>query len=493
MRESYFVFAVLIYYTYIADMKHLSYFLSVIAALSLLASCAEKNSPTTLPENPEEENPDTGGTDPEPEVPPTSDVILDEPFKTGQGAFTIEDADVPEGVTVWTFDKSYGMKATAYSNEVRHETDSRLVSPELNLTAYKTAYLAFDHALNYLSGAEITDFISLQVTVDDGNKWQDVAIPGLPAGNSWAFVNSGDIDLSAFCGKKIKIAFRYRSTSSVAPTWKLKNVRVTRLSSDMGNMYSEVPVWLELPEVTDEKSFHIHTALCDDEVYRNYSFLYDSGHYVARWVAYPLCGFYTEKNAERSKDWYQDPFVEDQAILAKSGDFYANGYERGHQIPSADRLRTSQLNNQTFYYTNATPQLAEFNEGLWVSLETKVRKWSDKSDTLYVVTGCVLGENPKTVEDNVGKKESIPDAYFKSVLRYDASSSVNGGFAAFSVYLEHKENTPSFGRGIAISVDELEEKIGLDLFVNLAGKIGEEKADAVEAQSPEDVTFWWNN
>ena len=484
-----------IYYSYLAGMKHLSFFLSATVALSLLAGCGGKEEPTPsptpeqgtqTPQNPTPENP----SKPDPETP---DTILEETFSSSQGDFTIDNEKLPSGIeAVWVFDKSYGMKATAYVNGTRYETASRLVSPELDLTGYKTAFVSFDHALNYLSNAKVTDHISLQVTVDDGKTWKDVPIIKNPTGDNWSFINSGDIDLSAFCGNKIKIGFLYRSNKDIATTWEVKNVRVTRLGADIGHTYSEPPVWLELPAVSENDEFHIHTALFDDKVYRNYSFNYDSSNLVALWVAYPLCDWYTNKSVDRSESWYADPFVKEQPNLNRSGDFIANGYERGHQIPSADRLRSRQLNDQTFYYTNATPQLAEFNEGMWAELEGKLRSWSKKSDTLYVVTGCVVGDSPKTVNDNDGKPVAIPDAYFKAVLRFDKSSTVNGGFSAFATYVEHKKDAPKFGKSVAISVDELEKKIGFDLFVNLPARIGEDKAKAVEAESPADVTFWWN-
>ena len=41
-----------------------------------------------------------------------------------------------------------------------------------------------------------------------------------------------------------------------------------------------------------------------------------------------------------------------------------------------------------------------------------------------------------------------------------------------------------------MSIDELEKKTGFDFFVNLAGKIGKDKADALEALDPATVAIW---
>ena len=481
-------------------MKILYSFLNLLLAASLCGACVDKENKRPGNTGPDTENPapdtdpeepGTDGPDPAPDLPA---VILEETFASGQGAFTIKDVTIPSALkAVWAFDAKYGMKATAYLNETRYEAESWLISPEVDLSGYTTAWLTFDHTGRYFG--EMTEQAGIQITSDDGETWNALPIPNYPSGSDWNFVHSGDIDLSAYCGNTIQVAFIYKSNTTDAPTWEIKNVRIAKDATeptDIGNLYTSVPKWLELPAVPDPERFRIHTTRYEDAVYRNYSFCYDSEYYVATWVAYPLCDFYTSKKVSRSENWYIDPFVSDQAILARSGDFYANGYERGHQIPSADRLRSRLFNDQTFYYTNATPQLAEFNGNFWATFEKRVRDWSAKSDTLYVLTGCVVGNDPKTVEDNVGKKVAIPEAYFKAVLRYDKSSGTNGGFSAFAAYVEHKKDTPKFDKAAAISLDTLEEKLGLELFVNLSDKIGKDDAAAVKAADPAKNSFWWN-
>jgi hypothetical protein len=41
-----------------------------------------------------------------------------------------------------------------------------------------------------------------------------------------------------------------------------------------------------------------------------------------------------------------------------------------------------------------------------------------------------------------------------------------------------------------MSIDALEEKTGMDFFVNLVGKIGADAAAAVEAQNPAQNAVW---
>ena len=108
---------------------------------------------------------------------------------------------------------------------------------------------------------------------------------------------------------------------------------------------------------------------------------------VAHWVAYPLNRGLIGAGSGRTDAWGLDPNLpqEHQPVLYES--WGVGWLDRGHQIPSADRLRDGD-NQQTFYGTNMTPQIGKkFNQGIWAKLEGKVRSWSDKYDTLYVVTG----------------------------------------------------------------------------------------------------------
>ena len=44
-----------------------------------------------------------------------------------------------------------------------------------------------------------------------------------------------------------------------------------------------------------------------------------------------------------------------------------------------------------------------------------------------------------------------------------------------------------------MSIDALEEKLGIDLFVNLPAVIGKSAAAAVEAEDPKTQQWWWQN
>ena len=143
-----------------------------------------------------------------------------------QGAWTFEDKVLPEGLTyIWAQSSSYGMKASAFANSTKYESESYLVSPALVLG--ENSVLTFEHVQRY-AAEDPTTQLSLWIREDGATEWAaQLVIPTFSDGSSWTFVESGDIDLSAYAGKTIQLGFRYTSNTDFAATWEIKNVKVT--------------------------------------------------------------------------------------------------------------------------------------------------------------------------------------------------------------------------------------------------------------------------
>lgn len=282
---------------------------------------------------------------------------------------------------------------------------------------------------------------------------------------------------------------------------KAKGSEVKPDPTPSGGNLSPKTGWMELPAIPEGMDAFTHSMTVGSVSTRNYSFLWDYDNLVAPWVAYPLCEWNIGNNIKRTNAWGLDPLLPEgkQPVLFRGFSKGNNGwYARGHQIPSADRLTSYESNSMTFYGTNMTPQIQEgFNGDIWKTLEDKVRGWARDSDTLYVVTGCVIdykdGETVKYALDNNGKKVTVPTAYYKAVLRYMKSSTFGySGYSACAVWLDHKVySTKTIDSSYSMSVDDLEEKLGIDFFVNLPAKVGEDVAARIEAEEPKSVTWWW--
>ena len=252
--------------------------------------------------------------------------------------------------------------------------------------------------------------------------------------------------------------------------------------------------WMELPETRDDDglNFFWHNMTVGNYTGRNYSFYWDYSSLVSHWVAYPLNSG-LRASGSRSDAWGLDPLLpaNRQPIVTST---FRGGWARGHQLPSADRLSYN-ANVATFYGTNMTPQDYNFNGQIWARLEDKVRGWSYKCDTLYVVTGCVVNDKSSWTTDIDGKSVAVPVAYYKAVLSYSKVLEENGGYRGCAVYLPHTTaptETVARNHSSVMSIRDLEKILGFDLFVNLPKVVGDESAAAVETENPNSVSWWWN-
>ena len=269
-------------------------------------------------------------------------------------------------------------------------------------------------------------------------------------------------------------------------------VTFVQLNEEASGWVGAFPGWLELPSVaeTDDCRFYTHDmTLGTGKVTRNYSFLWDRDNLVSHWVAYPLNKGLIG-NGTRTVAWSYDPKVprEDQPRLDWA---YDGGYDRGHQLPSADRYGVG-INEKTFYFTNMTPQRGELNQKAWAKLENMVRDWSYSFDTLYVVTGADIRGATEVAYDNQNKAVTVPVGYYKALLGYKKGSSIgglNGGYIGIGFYFEHRSysNDANTIMNQSMSIDELESRLGYDFFVNLPDKVGADVAARIESEADS----WW--
>ena len=156
---------------------------------------------------------------------PSFPIPYEESFSSTLGDFMIKDKTLDEGLSyVWNTNTNY-VKASAYASSTNYAAESWLVSPYLDLSLVSSAYLSFEHAVNYFTDIN-TAMNQVKVMVsEEGGDWEEISID-FPETQSWNFVHSGFASLAAHCGKKIQVAFVYTSTSEKAGTWEIKNFKV---------------------------------------------------------------------------------------------------------------------------------------------------------------------------------------------------------------------------------------------------------------------------
>lgn len=246
--------------------------------------------------------------------------------------------------------------------------------------------------------------------------------------------------------------------------------------------------WAEMPLIkqNDGNIYVTHMTKASGKTMRNYSMCYDPDVKAALWIAYPLHDCYTRKAVKRTDAWGYDPHhlipSYYQVNMAKGMD---NGYDRGHQIPSADRLASYDMNAQTFYYTNMTAQVgAGMNQDIWNNLENMIRNEYICRDTLYVVTGCVMTTEDDTqvkwVDNRNGGKVAVPKAYFKVLLRTKSGNTGkavdNSNATTIGFWYENRRYSYSTPRVSDVkSVDEIERLTGFTFFPQISDEIKETK------------------
>lgn len=228
--------------------------------------------------------------------------------------------------------------------------------------------------------------------------------------------------------------------------------------------------------------FHTWTTKLNGKDVVTYSYEYDCTKKHVRWVALTFDNVTSQENVKRQDDYKTDPTIPSQYQTDKS-DYYAP-YNRGHMVASSDRLYSREANSQTFYYSNISPQLIDgFNQGgsTWDAIENKVQNWakvSNTQDTTYIVKGTSI-DYAILATGTYGVK--IPKYYFSTILSYK-----NGQYKAVGFYIEHTYDKTKNIKACAMSIDELEQKTGLDFYHNLPDAI----ETSIEANYKESDWTW---
>lgn len=162
--------------------------------------------------------------------------LYSEAFDDNTTAFEFKDVNLTGGLTrVWkvaSYNNNGYLNASAFSNNASHASESWAVSPAINLSDSKKAVLAFSHAINKLSDTStMKDMMTVWASTDytgdvSAATWKQLVVPNYPAGTSWTFVESGDIDLTEYCGNKVYIGFKYTSTDENSGGWEVDNFTI---------------------------------------------------------------------------------------------------------------------------------------------------------------------------------------------------------------------------------------------------------------------------
>ena len=230
-----------------------------------------------------------------------------------------------------------------------------------------------------------------------------------------------------------------------------------------------------LPKVLDGEEVINHLAM---------SLVYSEKHEQAKWVAHIITTDIIDGKVKRSNNFRKDPLIKTESASQK--DYFLKykdektgkykydgfGYDRGHLAPSADFRWSKKALSESYFYSNMSPQVADFNRKKWADLEGLLRGYiHDHTNTqLYVVTGPLLNDSLPVIERSINKV-SIPKYYYKVVLDLTNKKAI----AFIMPNKDVKYPISSF----AMSINEAEEATGIDFFYQLPDSLEE----ALESQN----------
>lgn len=246
------------------------------------------------------------------------------------------------------------------------------------------------------------------------------------------------------------------------------------LKSDKETAFSEPKKTEEIVTHNTEGVYFLPTSTTNQVIeHSTYYLSYSEKHEQAEWVAYELKQEHISGGKHKRPYFIQDPKVTTES--AHWNNYKNSGYTRGHLLPAGDRIFSKEAYDETFYTSNISPQLYEFNTGIWNSLEMRVRNFVKKNGKVYVVTGGILTDNLKTI----GKeKVAVPDYFYKVLLYQDANE-----YKMSAYLIPHEEHNRKELNQYAVPADSIETLTGIDFFHFLD--------DTVENELEKNVDYKW--
>lgn len=145
-------------------------------------------------------------------------------FSSGlPSGWTIENKTIDSNLDyVWTYSSQYScMVATGYKGGSRYDSESWLISPAVEL---ENGVFSFNEAGNYFTTTDnFNQYATVKISLDNGSTWNDLEITRTATGTAFNFADAGTT-LGEYVDETVRIAFVYKSTTSIAGTWEIKNV-----------------------------------------------------------------------------------------------------------------------------------------------------------------------------------------------------------------------------------------------------------------------------
>lgn len=260
---------------------------------------------------------------------------------------------------------------------------------------------------------------------------------------------------------------------------------------------------LEMPRVNATNFLAAHYVDYDNQHIMNLAIEWNAAMRHSSWVAFSFDSTTSQDNVKRGDAWGWDPLIPVELGKVIEDDHKSDGYDKGHLCASEDRVYCKEANDQTFLYSNISPQIGSFNQKYWAKLEALIQKWGRSTqngvyDKVYVAKGGTIN---KLLKDWTGKQKAndglyptadadgksspksknglvVPAYYYMAIL-----AEKDGKFQAIGFLVPHSEDLPAKPttadlQAYTCSIAHLEEQTGIDFFCNLKDNVEREVESA---------------
>ena len=263
---------------------------------------------------------------------------------------------------------------------------------------------------------------------------------------------------------------------------------------------------LEIPHLNENYTYAAHSVNVNGKTIMNLAVEWVNEKKHSNWVAFSFDSITSQDLIKRTNKWDNDPILQANTDATYWNNLHLyDGFDKGHLCASEDRVYCIDANEQTFYYSNISPQFKTFNAGFWQKLEYKIQDWGrltlDKIyDKVYVVKGGTInnliknyyakhknsdGQWPNTDKNGFTKGGiPCPKYYFIAIL-----SVKDNNYNSIGFWVEHREDLPSNPKAkdlkaCTMSIDELEKLTTIDFFCNLPDDL------EVQVEANIDLNSW---
>jgi len=166
------------------------------------------------------------------------------------------------------------------------------------------------------------------------------------------------------------------------------------------------------------------------------------------------------------------------AFQVQSNTYVDSGFDRGHNIPSADRTSSANANSSTFLMSNMIPQAPQNNQKTWANMENYLRTLASQGNEVYIIMGSYGsgGVGSKGAASTIANgKVTVPSNVWKiAVIIPNGNSDLDRVTATTRVIAVNTPNINDINedwKGYRVSVRDIEKATGYDLLSSLPKNI----------------------